>query len=78
MADKNFAKVSDALKALGEAVRNLEDAFESVDEGKLNDYIAQGYPFQRSFNELAFEVTEWVEDSRTRILNDLRKEEADV
>ncbi len=65
----DFAKVCVALQNLQEAVLQCEDVFMQVDEGKLNDYIAQDYPFDLDFESMSIKIAEWCKSSRLRIHN---------
>lgn len=65
-----FDKVSVALMNFGIAARELAKAFDEVDEGKLNEYISDDYPFQKSYDEMYLDIDEWCRASRVRIGED--------
>lgn len=66
-----FDKVSIALMNFGKAANELAKAFDEVDEGKLNEYISDGYPFQRCYEEMYLDIDEWCRASRIRIKEDV-------
>ncbi len=62
---KEMKEVLKAMERLQDAFIECADAFCEEDEGELDDLISAGYPFGKSFDEMALEVTYWVEDVKS-------------
>ena len=69
-----FEQVSVALMKLQNAIRECSNMFNEVDEGKLNEYICEDYPFEKDFQTMASEIMNWTQNSRIRIYQSLHPE----
>ena len=76
MKDEGFAfkNISVALKKFQDAAYELDQAFSQVDEGKLNEFITEDYPFKKDYETTSWDIYEWCKGARNRIDNAYSKE----
>ena len=65
--NKNLSDLNYMLGELKSAFIKCAIMFDKVDESELNDIIADGYPFNLSFEDQTPKVVEWVEKSQKKI-----------
>lgn len=59
-----------AMAAMGTAYKDLEEAMSSLYLGDVNNYVAEGYPFERSFDEMG-DIVDWATCSIAKIDKEL-------
>lgn len=73
-----YAKIVKKLEKLTNAFYELGEAFEDVDEGELNDFICDNFPFDNDYMSIMMNVSTWASDSiykiNQAIIEDTRKD----
>lgn len=65
--NKDLMNMSGAMRNFSKAAEELANVLNSTDYGEIASAFEKSYPFHCDFNELTFEITEWVEGFGTEV-----------
>ena len=75
MREADMEKISIELMKLQHAMIDCAEVFEKVDERELNEIICKSYPFDKSFDEMVFEVIAWTKLARLNLHAAVKRKE---